>query len=96
MMEEEMVADSLVKEVNIEDLAVGDFVLVGANETGGRSHKHYMCTIEKINEGSVDVLFMVCKGKIRVNRSASEYFYSTVIKQTEVYSDTYTFQRVYH
>ena len=68
-MEQDMVAESLAEEVNIEELSVGDFVLVGANETGGKSHKHYVCTIEKVNESSVDVLFMVCKGKNKNNEN---------------------------
>ena len=69
MLEQDLVSECLAKEVTIEELSVGDFVLVGANETGGKSHKHYVCTIEKVNENSVDVLFMVCKGNNNKNEN---------------------------
>ena len=68
MLEQDLLSECLSKEVTIEELSVGDFVLVAANETGGKSHKHYVCTIEKVYENSVDVLFMVCKGKNNENR----------------------------
>ena len=37
-------------EVMMDDLSVGDFVVVGANEARAKSHIHYVCIIERINK----------------------------------------------